>query len=205
MQRSQVCHGDVLAGGHKVLVVGLNSRDNCGGAAQAVAAAAGFSIMQLKRVAHASDVGRILRIDVPDSPLPRLQEVMGLILRRDRHMPIRLDDLRSGLRKLVRYLGCACHHGMHTRDVAMVAVGCGVGSLEGGFAMLVRLLMEEEYPGVVYQPLDPAKQLSDEALAALGLKESPGDPLPPWRCRRSDWGACDERDVIGVRQYLVHE
>jgi hypothetical protein len=198
MQRSQVICGDILAGGHKMVIVGLNCRDNCGGAAQAVAAAANVSITRFKRLAHASDVGRIVRIDVPESPMRRLSEILGLLLRRDRHLPIRTDDLRRALRQLVRYLGSPWHHQMHTHDVAMVAIGCGVGSFEGGFASLLRLLIEVRYPGVVYQPIDPTKRLPDEKLKALGLAGRADDPLPSWRCPRSDWSDRDEREVIGM-------
>ncbi len=200
MKRSQVRSGDILSGGHRVVIVGLNCRDNCGGAAQAVAAAAGVSITRFKRIAHASDVGRIIRIDVPEAPRLRLREIVGLLLRRDRHLPIRIDDLRAALQQLVRYLGSPWHHQMHTHDVAMVAIGCGVGSLEGGFATLLKLLIEVHYPGLVYEPTDLAKRLTEPTMQAMGLAGRADDPLPSWRCPRSDWSERDEREVIGLKR-----
>lgn len=199
MHRSQVRSGDILEAGHRVIVVGLNCRDNCGSAAKALTQAAGFSITKLKRIAGASDTGRFVRIYVEPSPVPHLREIIGLILRRDHHVPIRGEDLDAGLHRLVRYLGSPDHHQMHTHDVAMVAIGCGKGSLEGGFTSLLKHLIAARYPGVVYEPRDPQRRVGEAQLARLGLIGRPEDPLPSWRCPRSDWGEADERQVIGLR------
>lgn len=199
MQRCQILDGDILQGRHRILVVGLNCRDNCGSSAKAISESAGFSITQLKRLAGASDVGRFVRIDVPHCPVPHLREIIGLILRRDHYAPIQPRTLDEVLQRLVRYLGSADHHQMHTHDVGMVAIGSGQGSLEGGFATLIKHLIRARYPGVVYQPHNPAYRLSDEQLAKLGLTGRADDPMPSWRCRRSDWGDADEREVLSIQ------
>jgi hypothetical protein len=201
MQRSQICSGDIVSGGHRFVIVGLNSRDTCGGAAQAVSEALGFSITQLKRIAQTTQVGQILRLTIEPGHSPT-QAVIGLVLRRDRALPIQVANLQTGMQQLVRYLGCPCHTDLQTHDVAMVAAGCGMGRLDGGFATLLRVLIDVNYPGVVYEPMEPEARLSAAEYAAMGIYGLENDPLPPWRCPTSDWVSCDDRDVIGVGPYV---
>ncbi len=198
LHRSQVRRGDVLDGRPRVIVVGLNCRDNCSSAAISLAAALDFNVTDLTRIAERSAVGRFVKLPL-EQPTGPVIELIGLILRRDPLVPVRLDDLRQGLGHLMRYLGS--HNDLAPDDVAMVAIGCGSARIDGGFAMLLKLLDDAGYPGLVYQPMSADKQLNDQGLARLGLPGGAADDLPPWSFPPSRWSDEDERQVAALHPY----
>ena len=182
MFRSQIISGDIRTGGHRYVVVGVNARDNCGSAAKSICEGLRVSITQLKHAARCGDVGGVIRIEAgPATASDHAVTVLGLVLRRDAKLPIRIEDLRSAVEELVRFLRHLDPRAMHTADVGMVAAGTGGGRLLGGFATLLRVLIDEGYPGLVYQPDDPGHRLGEAALRQLGVAGAASDPLPPWR------------------------
>ncbi len=196
MKKCHIVSGNILNGGHRIIVVGINCRDNCSSVAIALGSALDFAVTDLTRAAEDSAVGRFVKLAIQRPPT---EEIIGLVLRMDHRRPVRLEDLRSAIRHLMQYLGA--RQDLSPRDVAMVAIGTGAARIEGGSATLLRILNEEGYPGVVYEPLDPGARLSEDELERLGGEGRPRDALSPWTCRPSTWTADDERAVVGRREH----
>ena len=143
-EKCQIVSGNILNGGHRIIVVGINCRDNCSSVAIALGSALDFAVTDLTRAAEDSAVGRFVKLAIQRPPT---EEIIGLVLRMDHRRPVRLEDLRSAIRHLMQYLGA--RQDLSPRDVAMVAIGTGAARIEGGLflntssdATLLRLVLE---------------------------------------------------------------
>ena len=197
LRRSQVVSGDVLDGNHRIIIVGLNCRDNCSSAGIALSAAFDFPATDLTRHAEAAAVGRFVKLPI-DRPGRGAIEILGLILRRDHRVAVDPMNLHDALSHLMRYLGS--RNDLDPREVAIVAVGTGAARMEGGYPLLLQLLGQAGYPGLVYQPLDPGARLNDAALARIGITGRVDDPLPAWPAAGASWTDADERQVRAVSE-----
>ena len=199
MRMCQITSGNIINGGHRIIIVGINCRDNCSSVAISLGAALDFAVTDLTRAAETSAVGRFVKLAIA---FPPTEGILGLVLRQDHRQPVRLDDLRAAVRHLMQYLGS--RRDLRPRDVAMVAIGTGAAQLEGGFASLLRFLVEEGYPGLLYEPQDEKARVSDAELAQLGIEGDRLDVLPPWTCKLTTWTHEDERAVV-CRREPTHE
>ncbi len=196
MNKSQIVSGDIFNGGHRIIVAGINCRDNCSSVAIALSLAFDFEVTYLTRLAEASSVGSFVKLQLEHATT---QEILGLVLRLDHRRPVQIDSLRAAARHMMRYLGA--RRDLVPHDVAMVAIGTGDAHIEGGFASLLRILHEEGYPGIVYEPLNPDLRLSENEFDQIGLKGSPLEVLPQWKNTASAWTHEDEVAVTGAREH----